>query len=71
LKIRKKLEVIKNNIVNKTGIKVHDIDYAIKLASQNYKTAHTNYKKGYIKHFRIRYWGIGKNKNNGSRERRF
>jgi len=48
--------------VKYSTIKVHDIDYAIKLACQNYKSALTNYKKGNIKKFRIRYWR--KNKQN-------
>jgi len=59
-KLNKKNEVVGIKIVNK--VKVHDLDYAIKLACQNYKSALTNYRKGYIKKFRIRYWR--KNKTN-------
>jgi putative transposase len=59
-KIRGQLKNEKNDIVKKTGIKVHDIDYAIKLGCQNYKSALTNLKRGNIKTFRIRYWGRGK-----------
>jgi hypothetical protein len=59
-KIRMMLKDIKHEIVNSSGSTVHDIDFAIKLACQNYKTAFTNYKKGHIKHFRIRYWNTRK-----------
>ena len=45
---------------NNNKIKVHDIDYAIKLACTNYKSAITNYENGNIKHFRIRYWNKDK-----------
>jgi transposase len=58
--LRKLLETDKNKLVKKSGIKVHDIDYAIKLACQNYKSALTNFRNGYIKHFRIRYWNKNK-----------
>lgn len=40
----------------KTSVKVHDIDYAIKLACSNWKSAITNLSLGNIKFFRIRYW---------------
>lgn len=46
----------KQKIIKNSSIKVHDIDYAVKLACQNYKTSFKQYKKGHIKHFRIRYW---------------
>jgi putative transposase len=46
----------KKELVKRSNIKVHDIDYAIKLVCKNYKSALTNYKRGFIKHFRIRYW---------------
>ena len=59
-KMRSQLKNEKEEIVKESGIKVHDVDYSIKLACQNYKSAYSNYKKGYIKHFRIRYWGKGK-----------
>ena len=61
----------KEDIIKKSGIshldyntKVpsHVLDYAIKLACANYKSAITNYKKGNIKHFRIRYWKYKKDK---------
>jgi len=58
--LNKKNEVTGTKMVNK--IKVHDMDYAIKLACQNYKSALSNYSKGNIKKFRIRYWR--KNKTN-------
>lgn len=37
-------------------IKTHVLDYAIKLACANYKSALTNLKRGNIRYFRIRYW---------------
>lgn len=40
----------------KTEIKIHTLDYAIKLACANYKSALTNLRNGNIKHFRVRYW---------------
>jgi transposase len=55
--LRNLLKNEKEILVKKSfNIKVHDIDYAIKLACQNYKSADTNFKKGNIKTFRIRYW---------------
>lgn len=60
--LRSKLGDEKKKLVEKSGIKVHDIDYAIKLVCQNYKSALTNLKNGNIKTFRIRYWR--KNKDN-------
>lgn len=54
--LRNILKKKKEELVEKSNIKVHDIDYAIKLACQNYKSGLENYKKGYIKHFRVRYW---------------
>lgn len=68
MKIRKNLLDKRNEIIDKSGstksnqIKVHDIDYSIKLACQNYKTLLTLYNMKIIKHFRIRYWK--KNKKN-------
>ena len=56
IQTRSKLSKEKDVLIKNSTIKVHDIDYAIKLACQNYKTALTNLKKGYIKHFRLRYW---------------
>ena len=64
---RGKLLVEKQELINsynkimtrkskKINIKVHDIDYAIKLACSNWKSALTNFKMGNIKHFRVRYW---------------
>jgi IS605 OrfB family transposase len=61
MKIRAHLKDVKNKIAKKYGIKVHDIDYAIKLACQNYKSALTNFRNGNIKTFRIRYWRNDKN----------
>lgn len=49
-----------NNIKVNTKIKVHDLDYAIKLACSNYKSALTRFKKNQINHFRIRYWRMNK-----------
>jgi putative transposase len=68
MKMRKILKDTRDGIVSKSGnskneqIKVHDIDYAIKLACQNYKSALTNKRLGYIKSFRIRYWEKNKEK---------
>jgi IS605 OrfB family transposase len=60
----KKAEIVKNSQLNNfstnTQIKVHDIDYAIKLECSNYNSAVTNYKNKIIKHFRIRYWNKDK-----------
>lgn len=44
------------NYDNDVRIKCHMLDYAIKLACANYKSALSNMKNGNIKHFRIRYW---------------
>jgi len=57
---RSKLYGEKTNLIRNSNIKVHDIDYAIKLACSNYKSALTNLRKGYIKKFRIRYWSPNK-----------
>lgn len=46
----------KKNLMSNSSIRTHDVDSAIKLACQNYKSAYQNYKNGNIKHFRIRYW---------------
>lgn len=54
--LRKLLMKEKNKLLQTSSIKVHDVDYAIKLVCQNYKAAHTNYKLGNIKYFRMRYW---------------
>jgi len=54
--LRGLLKQEKNDLIKKSDIKVHDIDYAIKLVCQNYKSAITNYKNGHINYFRIRYW---------------
>lgn len=59
--LRAKLKTEKEELVKKSKIKVHDIDYAIDLVCKNYKSAITNYKKGNIKTFRIRYWRKNKN----------
>jgi putative transposase len=59
-KTRQNLKNVKDKIVEDTDIKVHNIDYSIKLACQNYKTGLTNLKRGNIKHFRIRYWNSTK-----------
>jgi len=56
MRLRKYVKQERNKIVKRSKIKVHDIDFAIMLACKNYKSALTNLKKGYIKHFRIRYW---------------
>ena len=56
----KKQEIINNcfsNILKKDiKIKSHILDCAIKIACSNYQSAITNFIKGNIKHFRIRYW---------------
>lgn len=68
--LRSKLLEEKKKIINKydninlreidkkkrLSIKVHDIDYAIKLACSNWKSGISNLKNGNIKNFRIRYW---------------
>jgi putative transposase len=54
--LRNILKIKKEILVKRSNIKVHDIDYAIKLACQNYKSGLTNFKKGFIKYFRVRYW---------------
>jgi IS605 OrfB family transposase len=68
--LRSKLLDEKRDIINKIynidlrkidkkkhlNIKVHDIDYAIKLACSNWKSGISNLKNGNIKNFRIRYW---------------
>ena len=51
--IRGQLKIERKKLVKKYNGRIHDIDHAIKLACQNYKSAFTNYK---IKTFRIRYW---------------
>ena len=55
-KLRALLKNEKSQLVKKSSARTHDIDSAIELACQNYKSAMTNYKNGNIKHFRIRYW---------------
>ena len=54
--IRNQTKEFKSAISKKFKVKVHDLDYAIKLACQNYSAAFTNMFSGLIKHFRIRYW---------------
>ena len=54
--LRALLKNEKSELIKKSSARTHDIDSAIKLACQNYKSAITNYKNGNIKHFRIRYW---------------
>mgnify|MGYP005992635901 CR=1 FL=1 len=49
------LSQIASNEAN-TKIKIHDLDYAIKLACSNYKSALTNLYRHHTKRFRIRYW---------------
>jgi IS605 OrfB family transposase len=43
-----------------TKVPSHILDGAIKLACANYKSAISNYIKGNIRHFRIRYWKYNK-----------
>ena len=55
------LKHIRDDIIKKSGsngeqAKAHNLDYAIKTACANYKSCLTNYKRGNIRHFRIRYW---------------
>ena len=56
------LKEVKDNIrsfyddCKKEIAKSHNLDHAIKLACASYKSALDNYKKGNIRHFRIRYW---------------
>jgi putative transposase len=58
--LRSLLKKEKQELIQNSTITVHDTDYAIKLACQNYKSALTNYKNGNIKYFRIRYWKSNK-----------
>ena len=61
--LKDKYEIIKKCSSEKnkcTKVTVHDLDYAIKLACQNYKSAWTNKLRHNIKHFRIRYWNKNK-----------
>jgi len=51
---------IRDDILKRTNIQAHMLDTAIKLACANYKSALTNKRLGYIKHFRIRYWRYNK-----------
>lgn len=60
INIRKSLLEDKRLILEKSNIKVHDIDYAIKLACTNYKSAITNKKNKHIKNFKINYWKYNK-----------
>lgn len=63
------LKEIRDNIIKnsplqenkKDIVKCHILDYAIKLACANYKSALTNFRLGYIKKFRIRYWRHNRN----------
>lgn len=57
---RKELLEEKRKLIKKSNVKVHDIDFAIKLACSNYKSALTNLRNGNIKSFRIRYWSPNK-----------
>ena len=50
-----KMKEIKQKYVNKYKIPVHILDKAIKLVCSNWKSALTNLKNGYIRHFTIRY----------------
>jgi len=59
--IRNNLKDHIKQIAKQTNTKVHDLDYAVKLVCQNYKSAMSNYKSGNIKHFRVRYWKNDKN----------
>lgn len=56
MNIRSKLMDDKKIIAEKYDVKIHDLDYAIKLVCQNYKSALSNHKAGNITTFRIRYW---------------
>lgn len=59
-----KIEIINGSQIKSfnydTTVKTHILDGAIKLAVSNYKSALTNYKKGNIKHFRIKLWKFNK-----------
>lgn len=65
-KIRKKLYNKKrvihigSDVNEKNRIKIHDLDYTIKLVCSNYKSAISNFKNKNIKNFRIRYWKYNK-----------
>lgn len=50
-----KMKDIKQKYMNLTNINSHILDGAIKLACISYKSAISNYKRGNIKHFRIRF----------------
>lgn len=50
-----KLKEIKQKYVNKYKVPVHTLDKAINLVCSNWKSALTNLRNGYTKHFTIRY----------------
>lgn len=54
INLRKLLKNERDKIKNKSTISTHDTDYAIKNACTMYKSALQNFKKGHIKHFRLR-----------------
>ena len=54
--IRENTIDFKKEIAKKYNVGIHELDYAIKLACQNYSTALSSIKSGVIKHFRVRYW---------------
>ena len=52
----------KKDIIKKSKINTHVLDEAIKSTCTSYKSAFSNYKRGYIKRFRVRYIKLSKPK---------
>ena len=70
-RLRKLLINIKKDIIKKSKINTHVLDEAIKSACASFKSAFTNYKRGFIKRFRIRYIKLSKPKKILHIEKRF
>lgn len=70
-KLRTLLRNIKKNIIKKFNINAHILDESIKSACTSYKSAFTNYKRGNIKRFRVRYIKLTKPKKILHIEKRF
>lgn len=49
-------KIAKQASTKKIKLRVHNLDYAIKLACSNYKSCFSNIRNKNIKNFRIRYW---------------
>jgi putative transposase len=62
--IRKKLNIYANNLIKKTGVQKHTLDYAIKHCIEMYKSALSNLKNKNIKTFDIKNMSYTKNRYN-------